>query len=160
MYFANRLKYICIMQYEIFVEKNIRVDKKEIDKIIKKFIRFFKLDKKKYLSVAVVSSAVMKKMNYKYRRKNKATDVLSFSEQDSKDGFVDPDFLGEIIICYPIARKQAKEFKYRIKDEIHRLLIHGLVHLMGYDHQTVKEREEMEEKELKILGSKFKNLYQ
>lgn len=146
------------MKYEIFTEKNIRINRKEIDRIIKKFIKLFKISQKANLSIAFVSQEEIKNLNFKYRKKNKATDVLSFgnsqflvSKKNQKKIFFDQDFIGEIIICYEQARMQAKEEGVKIDDEINKLLAHGLVHLMGYDHKTLKEKKEMYDREIKIL---------
>jgi probable rRNA maturation factor len=148
------------MKYEIFTEKNIRINKKDIDKVIKKFVKLFNIPQKINLSIALVSPEEIKNLNYKYRKKNKATDVLSFGNSplargvisNQKESFFDQNYIGEIIICYEQAQTQAKEAGVKLKDEINRLLAHGLVHLMGYDHKTKAEEDKMKIKEKKILS--------
>ncbi len=83
---------------------------------------------KKTVGVVIIGNANMKALNKKYRRKNKVTDVLSFSG--------DHDFLGDIVLCLPQIQKQAKEHQLSEVEEFTYLLIHGLLHLLGYDHEV------------------------
>ncbi len=100
---------------------------------------FFKLARLKgdcQVSLAFIGEAEMKKLNHDWRGKNKVTDVLSFEE----DNFISPEkekSLGEVIVCVPQARRQARLLKHPLAEEIDRLLIHGLAHLLGYDHEGV-----------------------
>jgi probable rRNA maturation factor len=143
------------MKYEIYKEKNIKISIKAIDNIIEKFSKLFKIDKDTNLSLAFVSSAQIKKMNFLYRKKNKPTDVLSFATKfDSKkikNISAPEDLLGEVFICYAIAKQQAKEQKKTIQEVINKLLIHGLVHLVGYDHIIDKDWIEMQKVEDKLF---------
>ncbi|MDO8668891.1 MAG: rRNA maturation RNase YbeY [Candidatus Buchananbacteria bacterium] len=96
-----------------------------------------------YFSLAFVDSKTIKRLNKKYRGQDKVTDVLSF-EEDFKNFVnvpIDRKYLGEIVICVPQAKKQAKDIKCSFKNEIARLLIHGLAHLSGYDHEKVGQGE-------------------
>lgn len=94
------------------------------------------------LSVAFVSGAEIKKLNRKYREKNKVTDVLSFNYRDS----------GEIVICLEQAEKQAKIAKHSVTKELTMLLIHALLHLKGYNHEEKpKEAALMHQREKEIL---------
>lgn len=88
------------------------------------------------LSIALVSQAEMKRLNKEYRRKNRATDVLSFRYDDS----------GEIIICPAEVRKNAEEFNSTFNRELIKVLIHGILHLSGYDHEKNKAKAEKMEK--------------
>ncbi|MDD2647143.1 MAG: rRNA maturation RNase YbeY [Patescibacteria group bacterium] len=94
------------------------------------------------LSVALVSPATIKKLNKKYRRLDKVTDVLSFEK------------INEIIICLDRAKKQAKEQNLTIDEELKNLLAHGYLHLIGYDHKTDTQEKKMNKK----LASLIKNL--
>jgi probable rRNA maturation factor len=112
------------------------------------------------LSLAVVGDGRMKKLNKLYRGKNKTTDVLAFEEKSAvgcleKEFIYPPDGrqrLGEIVVCYPRAKKQARQKDHSLEKELTILLIHGMLHLMGYDHERgEKDKEEMEEIEGNIL---------
>lgn len=85
------------------------------------------------LSLAFVSKSEMRKLNKKFRHKNKATDVLSFEMKDGKN-------LGEVVICPEVVKEKGEDFK--------KVFIHGVLHLLGYDHEkSEKEAERMEQKE-------------
>ncbi|MFA6190555.1 MAG: rRNA maturation RNase YbeY [Candidatus Staskawiczbacteria bacterium] len=106
------------------------------------------------LSLAFVSKSEIKKLNKKFRKKNKATDVLSF-ELDVPFGFAQGKnkFLGEIIICPEVVRDNAKKYNISVKQEMTKMLIHGILHLCGYDHEKSKKDEKiMEEKQEKYLA--------
>jgi probable rRNA maturation factor len=86
------------------------------------------------LSVVFVGIREMRSLNLSYLRKNYATDVLSFSyEGTMMDGM---PFLGEIVIAPEIAEIQAVRFRSSPEKELRKLLVHGILHLMGYDHET------------------------
>ena len=97
------------------------------------------------ISVALVGKDEIKKLNQKYRKKNRSTDVLSFAYHSECN-----KVNREIIICYPLAKQQAKKFKHLIREEMSNLLVHGFLHLLGYKHSTIKTAKAMEELELKI----------
>jgi len=102
---------------------------------------FAVLKLKKEVSLVLVGDAKMKEVNKKYRQKNQTTDVLSFEE------------LNEIFICLPVAKRQAKLLKTGLKPELTRLLVHGIVHLEGYNHEkSAREAKRMFAVEAKILN--------
>ena len=76
------------------------------------------------LSVAIVDSEEIKKLNYQYRKKNKATDVLSFGED-----------INEIVICPEEVKKNGSDFNKELKE----VAIHGVLHLLGYDHEQSED---------------------
>ena len=76
------------------------------------------------ISVAIVDSEEIKKLNYQYRKKNKATDVLSFGED-----------INEIVICPEEVKKNGSDFNKELKE----VVIHGVLHLLGYDHEQIEE---------------------
>ncbi|MDR2591820.1 MAG: rRNA maturation RNase YbeY [Chitinispirillales bacterium] len=91
-------------------------------------------------TVVLCSDYMIRKLNREYRGKDKATDVLSFC-------FGDDDLLGEVYISPQRAKVQARRYGVSYDDELKRLLIHGLLHLMGYDHIKRADRAVMEERE-------------
>jgi len=113
------------------------INKKIIKNVLAEIIDILKL---KYddISVVLVSSNQIRKINKKYRQIDKATDVLSFNYSSSRHR-ID----GEIVICYKVAKEQAWKHDLAISDEINRLLIHGLLHLAGYAHQNKRETSKM-----------------
>jgi len=76
-----------------------------------------------------------RQLNNKYRKKDYPTDVLSFPfNEELPEGY----YLGDIFICYPVAKEQAQEQHITIEEELLTLMIHGILHLSGYDHETDK----------------------
>jgi probable rRNA maturation factor len=85
------------------------------------------------LSIALVGDAEMRPLNAKYRKKNQTTDVLSFFvEEQPQSGAL---LLGDVVISVEQARRQAQQRKQTLKSEMVTLLIHGILHLLGYDHE-------------------------
>ena len=101
------------------------------------------------LSVALVGDKEMRPLNAKYRKKNQTTDVLSFFVADQPKA--SPIILGDVIISVEKARQQAKERGRSRDEELVTLLIHGIVHLLGYDH----ERSAQDARAMKRLENKI-----
>ena len=102
----------------------------------------------KELCLAFVNDEEMRKLNAYYRHVNRTTDVLSFP-QDGPDDSI----LGDVIISIDTAIRRSKLQRLSIEREIYKLIIHGILHLLGYDHKKKNEAKVMREKELEILSS-------
>ena len=109
-------------------------------------------------SLAFVGQGRMRQVNKKFRNKNRVTDVLSFPESKVSlekfkvGGSVKTQNLGEIIICVREVKKNAKRFDFSFQKELSQVLIHGILHLLGFDHETnEKDAEKMREKEEQYL---------
>jgi len=91
------------------------------------------------VSVALVSDLQGRRLNKTYRRRDYATDVLSFPagslQPDPTSRLPSPAFLGDIVIARGVARRQAREAGHSELTEIRALALHGLLHLLGYDHE-------------------------
>lgn len=103
------------------------------------------------VSVVYVDDEEMKNLNRNYRGARKSTDVLAFPMNDGKFAVINPDMLGDIVINVPAARRQAEMNEQSLERELTVLLIHGLLHLLGYDHMTRDEEESMKELETEYL---------
>jgi probable rRNA maturation factor len=101
------------------------------------------------LSLAFVDNTAIAQLNRKYRHKPKPTDVLSFPAAVDRNG--GPKLLGDVVISIDTAREQAKAGGWTVGEEIERLLIHGIVHLLGYDH----ERSEKDARVMRALEKKI-----
>ncbi len=94
----------------------------------------------------------MRTLNRQYRGKDVTTDVLSFSLREGPFTQVQPHLLGDIVVSVPRAERQAGEAGISLAAEIDRLLVHGLVHLLGYDHERgAAEERRMKRKERQFL---------
>jgi len=96
------------------------------------------------ISVAFVSEKEMKRLNKTHRGKNSVTDVLSFRLDNE-------DYMGELVLSYEQAARQAKEMRHSVRDEIVFLLVHGVLHLHGFDHEQELGAKEMFALQTKIL---------
>ena len=88
-----------------------------------------------HLTVAIVSDAAMRRLNKQFRGKDMGTDVLSFPPDAGASGS-DQTFLGDLAIARGIATRQARQLGHSLQTELRILALHGLLHLMGYDHET------------------------
>ncbi len=106
------------------------------------------------ISLLLCDNDFIKDLNARYRQKDSATDVLSFPQFDSREEIMAENeelLLGDIIISMERAREQAEEFGHSIERECFYLLVHGLLHLLGYNHKSSEEEREMRFKEEAIL---------
>lgn len=112
------------------------------------------IDKNAEITIRIVDSEESKSLNNMYRKKNYSTNVLSFLIDDTSH------LIGDIVLCAPVIEKEAFEQAKSIKAHYAHLIIHGALHLYGYDHENKKDADMMEAKEIKILsGLGFKNPY-
>ncbi len=124
------------------------IDLKLVKKVCEEFLRYNNI-KNKIVSIGFVEEIVIKKLNNKYRKVNKVTDILSFQADKEDNGY-----LGELIINYIQIKKQAKIFSNNTRDELIFILTHGLLHLLGNEDKTEKGIMQMEK-----LGKEFINFY-
>lgn len=107
------------------------------------------------VGVVFVSDREMIRLNTAHRGKRKTTDVLSFGNDGSWAEAGEHGFLGDIIISVPQAARQAEKAGKPLRNELALLLVHGTLHLLGYDHETVKDEKVMfglQKRILKPLG--------
>ena len=109
------------------------------------------------LSLSLVDDAEMRDVNRLHRGKDRPTDVLSFSidgEGAASAAANRPErLLGDVVISVETARRQAAGYGATLQDEIYRLLIHGLLHVLGHDHQRAGERRIMQREERRLAGT-------
>ncbi len=118
-------------------------------------LTFKKLNvKKPIFNIVIVNNNKIREINKKYREKDEPTDVISFAfEETSNINYKDMRFLGEIYISIDKAISQAKEYGHSLKREICFLTVHGLLHLLGYDHINENDRKIMRDLEESVLNS-------
>lgn len=115
---------------------NNRVDKKFLIKVGEKTLKILKI-KISEISLVLIGDAGIRVLNRKYRGRNKITDVLAFD-------------YGEIIICLSQAKRQAKKIGHSLKKELAILLIHGILHLAGYNDKTKRGYNKMLNKQREV----------
>ena len=137
------------MEFEIYNFSKFKINKKKLQENLSKISKFLKIDKA-LIRIFFVNSKEIKKINKKFRNKNQSTTVISLKYQDFK--VIDKNLLGEIYLSIDDIKNQNQFFqKTKLADIINYYLIHGLLHLMGYDHSTIKSAKIMENKQAKIL---------
>lgn len=102
---------------------------------------------KQAISLALVNESTSRQLNNHYRGKDTATDVLSFYLADDQTS----DLLGELIFCYEVIVRQAKEHGHSVQKELAIMTIHGTLHLLGHDHEKKSEAQKMEKEERLLL---------
>ncbi|MCG2720801.1 MAG: rRNA maturation RNase YbeY [Thermodesulfovibrionales bacterium] len=125
-------------------QKLIKVNHRRITNILRKTCRHLGLHKAE-LSILLVNDRRMRVLNRSFRGVDRTTDVLSFPQTDVHDQPSAPGsqhfILGDIVINLHKTERQAQEYGHSFYDELNRLLIHGLLHLIGYDHEKGKYAE-------------------
>ena len=114
--------------------------------------KFQFINKKIYLTLLLSNNKNIKKLNKKFRNKNKHTDILSFPFKQKQKKFKE-DYLGDIIISYNYMNKPKNLNTYDFKEKVTKIFIHGFLHLLGFDHIKKKDYLKMFDEEEKIFKS-------
>lgn len=135
-----------MINLDIYNKTHSRIGQKMFDALAiateKKLIKSGIISKNKnyFIEVTFVGKRAIAKLNKFYRHKACATDVVSLSYYDKNA--IDP-FVGEIFICVPYAREQAKKLGHSFAEELRFLFMHGLLHIFGFDHKKTAQAAEM-----------------
>ncbi|BAP00819.1 hypothetical protein MCAL160_0076 [Mycoplasmopsis californica HAZ160_1] len=144
------------------IELNINIEdgnsfifQKEYEQVLKNFATYFKIEKQVILDVSIVNNLKIQELNKEYRNKDYPTDILSFDfGMDEVYDELPILPLGELVISHEKVEQQAQEFNHSLRREYCYLFAHGLVHLMGYDHENEEEKKQMD----KIVDNIFNPL--
>lgn len=151
-------------EINISVEHNLNIHLKKswLQKIVLKALEVEGIVSSTEMGLVITDDKTIKKLNRTYRDADKTTDVLAFrtmpdTSQNPGESFIDPPdgirHLGEVVISYNQASRQAQEQGHNIERELALLIIHGVLHLLGYDHELPQENQKMRTKENKIIGA-------
>ena len=131
----------------------------EFEVLVQRGLEYINAPKSAEVSISFVDRDEIKELNREYRGVDKPTDVLSFPLTEPGEWMMAPDLpagrpiaLGDIIVCTDIAREQADTYGHSFERELGFLLIHGLLHLAGYDHMEPEEEKRMRRAQRDILG--------
>jgi probable rRNA maturation factor len=149
------------MEIMIINQQNIVVYNKDLQHIITNMVnrtaRLGRLPKNTEVSILIVDNSYIQELNLIYRNQNKPTDVLSFSmnetlenESEYEEGS-EVNLLGDIVISLEQALAQSQEYGHSLERELGFLVVHGMLHLLGYDHESEDERKLMRSLEEKIM---------
>ena len=132
-------------------------DPSEIEAVVRAVFAAESVPEEADLSVVVTTDQEIRALNRQFRGIDAATDVLAFADDAPDDRFIDapeqPPYLGDVVLSLPRAQAQAADQGYEVWQEIELLVVHGVLHLLGYDHATETERETMWHKQDAILGA-------
>ena len=140
------------MENYIFNTTDEKIDTSELDEVIQFACKKMNI-KNPLLNIVIVDNKRIQEINKEYRNKDAVTDVISFAFEEVKDvDYDDVRFLGEIYISYERCKEQASEFGHSVKREFCYLAVHGLLHLLGYDHIKEEDKKVMRALEEEILN--------
>lgn len=157
MYFAKR-KSLMIPKIDLALEDNVSIDEALfmarveiiLTNVIKKANLKFPRDAE--LSMVLAGDKTLQLLNYEWRKKDKPTNVLSFPGEDISIGEAAGLVLGDIVISLETTKREAALENKTFEDHLSHLVIHGFLHLFGYDHETDEEAVQMESLETQILN--------
>lgn len=129
-------------------QRKVKFERKNFLKFAERAASEIEETENKSFTIAFVSDKKMRELNNQYREKDKTTDVLSFPFEPDEFDFSDEETLGDIIISAEQAATQAEENNLTLEQEIKQLILHGILHLCGYDHET--DDGEMNARELEL----------
>jgi len=124
------------MQVDITNKTRQKVSQNFVKRVVLDFCRMYKV-KESELSIVFIGDRLMRRLNKQLRRKDKVTDILTFSGED--------DLFGELIIDYQQIKRQAAKFALPVRIELAYILIHGLLHLRGHKDDLEKDAQKMAE---------------
>lgn len=140
------------MEDYIFNTTDEKIDFSEVDSVIKFACKHLNIENP-LLNIVIVDNEKIREINKEYRNKDAVTDVISFAFEEVKDvNYEDVRFLGEIYISYERCKEQAKDYGHSFRREFCYLAVHGLLHLLGYDHMTEEDKKVMRALEEEILN--------
>ena len=135
--------------------KFIKLSKSEILHVVIEVLKTveYKFTKNHQLNLSFVSSEEMQLLNKTYRNKDKPTNVLSFELPENFPVGDEKTLIGEIALCEEIIHEESKKYKKIFENRLKHMIIHGLLHLIGFDHIKKEEENKMESIEKKIMKS-------
>ena len=136
---------ISIVDREKFIDAPAR---EKLIRLVEKILLYIDLSPRSELCVSLVSDVDMRELNRQYRQIDATTDVLCFPQKSD----VSPDLLGDIVISYQTALRHSRRLEITVEEELRLLVVHAVLHLLGFDHKKKKERETMREKEKEVLS--------
>lgn len=138
------------LKIEFFEEPNyVNERSKELENIFQQFAGFFSLDEVS-IEVSFCKSEEMQKINKQFRQKDKTTNVLSFPDKDLTK--ISNTCIGEILVCNDVLEKESAEQNKNVFDHFVHLVIHSMLHMVGYGHDEANDAILMENKEVKFLS--------
>lgn len=131
-------------------------EEETVRKVLQKAAEVYGLSEETEVGVLLCNDAAIHDLNLQYRGKDRPTDVLSFALNEGDEPEIidgpETELLGDIIISLDTAGRQAEEYGHSLERELAYLTVHGILHLLGYDHEIEEDQLEMRREEEHILG--------
>ena len=149
------------MKLGIQIDKNFQkyLRKEWLHRVVEHSLATQDIGSEVELGLLITDDETVRKLNQEYRGVDEPTDVLSFALVERKPGsslFITPPdgflHLGEVVISYPQAVRQAEENKHRVEEEVALLVVHGVLHLLGYEHDEPAREREMRALQERVLS--------
>ena len=144
------------------LQNRVRIDKKYVERVAKKAVSLGSGNRQELgpgkceVGIIFVNNSYIKRLNRKYRKVNRATDVIAFPMEEHKKFtqslYFSSCLLGDVFISTERAKVQAKYFRHSVRKEVAILTIHGILHLLRYDHEKKEDGRVMRQKEEEILN--------
>ncbi|MBN1828273.1 MAG: rRNA maturation RNase YbeY [Deltaproteobacteria bacterium] len=139
-------------------QRTVRIDRKRIAAVCRTLLSWIAPEECE-LSILIVSDSGIRKINKKYLGRDCATNVISFAMSEGDFGDINPHLLGDIVISSETAKRQSEETGISLDDSIDYLIIHGILHLMGYDHERPGSDAALMEKKEKEFFFRLRGYY-
>jgi probable rRNA maturation factor len=136
----------------IFVanEQDLGLDEVRLSALARHTLESESIDEGAELSVLFVTSDHIQRLNARFAGENHATDVLAFPMMEDDEGSL---LLGDVVICPQVAQVNATQMGHSLDAEVDALLVHGSLHLLGYDHQEAEDKVQMDTRVKEVLDS-------
>jgi probable rRNA maturation factor len=137
---------------DVFVanEQDIPVDAARLSELARHTLNEEEVDPNTELSVLFVTSDHIRKLNARFAGDDYATDVLAFPMMEDDENVT---LLGDVVICPRVAESNAHKLGHQLERELDTLVVHGTLHLLGYDHQSKQDGELMTRRQQEVMGS-------
>ena len=133
-------------------EQDIPVDHDRLSALASHVLTSEEVDDSAELSILFVTADHMKRLNSHFAGEDYATDVLAFPMMEDEEDDA-PIILGDVVICPKVARDNAVKVGHSVTEELSLLVVHGTLHLLGYDHQNPRDKENMDKRQTELLAS-------
>lgn len=134
------------MTYTIDIQNDVPflIDADRLQQAVSLTLNQHEIDRASSLTIVFTDNNTIQKLNLQHRQTDAPTDILSFPADALPDYITgEPPYLGDLIVAYPYATQQAEKYQHKLSDSLCLLVIHGTLHLLGYDHDTPENRAEM-----------------
>ena len=137
---------------DVFIanEQEIPVPEARLSALARHALDCLNVDGTVELSVLLITADHMRRLNARFAGEDRPTDVLAFPMMEEDDGSL---LLGDVVVCPEVARTNAQDRRESLERELEILLVHGTLHLLGYDHQGAEDKARMDERLAQVISS-------